>query len=248
MDEHLNPYAIDWERDEGVPESEYSRWAKHNMLIPNLPAPLPVQWLKQVGIEKIGPVRVEDFDYTHLAIYVYELKRCGLNGPSAGITSGFRYGVPPLLYYADRGLQERMLPDLFRGVKRTCIAITEPDAGSDVANITTTAEKSKDGRCYIVNGSKKWITNGIWCDYATMAVRTGSGGAAGISLLLVPLKGEKGVNMWRMKVTGQNSSGTTFIELEDVEVPVENLIGNESKLADNRQSVLNTRHPLISPA
>jgi Acyl-CoA dehydrogenases len=53
-------------------------------------------------------------------------------------------------------LQERFLPDLLTGKKRGCIAITEPEAGSDVANITTTAVKSADGQHYILNGSKKW--------------------------------------------------------------------------------------------
>lgn len=62
-----------------------------------------------------------------------------------------------------------------------------------------------------------------------MAVRTGGPGAAGLSLLMVPLKGHKGVEMRRLKVSGQISAGTTFIELDDVEVPVENLIGEEGK-------------------
>ena len=204
-------------------------FAKANMLIPNLPAPLPVEWLKRLRIHKIGSTNIEDFDYTHISIYVSELKRCGLNGPSSGITAGFRYGLPPLLKFASSSLQERVLPELLLGKKRICIAITEPEAGSDVANITTTAQKTTGGKSYIVNGSKKWITNGIWSDYATMCVRTGKSGsgADGLSVLLVPLKGQKGVNMRRIKVSGQNSSGTTFIELDDVEVPTDNLIGEE---------------------
>lgn len=52
-----------------------------------------------------------------------------------------------------------------RGEKRISLAITEPSAGSDVRNITTTAEKTKDGKFFIVNGEKKWITNGIFSDY-----------------------------------------------------------------------------------
>lgn len=201
------------------------------MLIPNLPAPLPVDWLKKLGIQTIGPIKVEDLDYIHIAIYVSELKRCGLNGPSSGITAGFRYGVPPLLKFAGHKLQEKVLPDLLLGRKRICIAITEPDAGSDVANVQTTALKSEDGEHFIVNGSKKWITNGIWSDYATMCVRTGSvdSGAAGLSVLLVPLRNTKGVTMRRMKVSGAPSSGTTYIELDDVKVPVENLIGKEGQ-------------------
>lgn len=104
-----------------------------------------------------------------------------------------------------------------------------PRAGSDVANITTTAERSACGKFYILNGVKKWITNGFVADVATMAVRTGDegSGAAGISLLVVPFKDHPGVSRRLLKVAGQNAAGTTFIELDDVKVPVENLIGKE---------------------
>jgi acyl-CoA dehydrogenase len=137
------------------------------------------------------------------------------------------FGVPPIYKFGDEQLQERFLPDLLLGKKRACIAITEPGAGSDVANIQTTAVKSKDGKHYIINGNKKWITNGIWSDYAAMAVRTGGAGAGGLSMMVVPLKGHPGVTMRRLKVSGQVSGGTTYIDLDDVEVPVENLIGQE---------------------
>lgn len=71
------------------------------------------------------------------------------------------------------------------------------------------------------------ITNGIWADYSAMAVRTGGPGPGGISMIQVPLKGYPGVTMRRLKVAGQISAGTTYIELDDVKVPVENLIGEE---------------------
>lgn len=82
------------------------------------------------------------------------------------------------------------------------------------------------GGCY---ANECRITNGIWSDYTTMAVRTGGPGAAGLSLLVVPLKGHPGVTMRRLKVSGQITGGTTFIELDDVKVPVENLIGREGE-------------------
>ena len=163
----------------------------------------------------------------HTGIYVDEMSRSGLAGPGGSMTVGMAFGVPPLIKFGDKQLQERFLPDLFRGRTRTCIAITEPGAGSDVANIATTAVKSEDGRFYVVNGTKKWITNGIWSDYAAMAVRTGGPGPGGLSMLQVPLKGHPGVSMRRLKVAGQVSAGTTFIELDDVRVPAENLIGEE---------------------
>lgn len=116
-------------------------------------------------------------------------------------------------------------------------------AGSDVANIKTTAKR--EGDYYIVNGAKKWITNGIWADYCTAAVRTGGPGRTGISLLVIPLAAE-GVTRRRMFNSGVNASGmyfvwepqnsliniitgSTFIELDDVRVPVENRIGEENK-------------------
>lgn len=155
------------------------------------------------------------------------MARTGLAGPSGSLTTGMAFGVPPIIKYGSKSLQERFLPDLLTGRKRTCIAITEPEAGSDVANITTTAVKTPDGKHYIVNGTKKWITNGIWSEVSSMAVRTGGPGPGGLSMLVVPLKGNPGVNMRRLKVGGQVSAGTTFIELDDVKVPVENLIGEE---------------------
>lgn len=72
------------------------------------------------------------------------------------------------------------------------------------------------------------ITNGLWSDYASMAVRTGGPGAQGLSMIVVPLKNYPGVTMRRIRVGGQSSAGTTFIELDDVKVPVENLIGKEN--------------------
>ena len=108
------------------------------------------------------------------------------------------------------------------------MCITEPYAGSDVANIRCEAKKDPTGRFYIVTGEKKWITNGIWADYFTVAVRTGGKGSSGISLLVIE-KSMKGVECKRMDCMGVWASGTTFITFDEVRVPVENLIGNENE-------------------
>lgn len=230
--EHLTPHAFDWEREETVPPHVFETFAKHNMLIPALPAPLPVTALKKNGIHTLlATVKVEDFTPFHNLIYTDEMLRSGLAGPSGSLTTGVAFGVPPILKFGSQQLQDQYLPDLLTGRKRACIAITEPDAGSDVANIRTTATKTPDGKHYVVNGAKKWITNGIWSHYATMAVRTGdeNSGAAGLSLLLVPLKDTPGVEMRRLKVSGQISAGTTYMELDEVKVPATNLIGLEGQ-------------------
>lgn len=96
-------------------------------------------------------------------------------------------------------------------------------AGSDVAGLQTTARKSSDGKHYIVNGQKKWITNGIWADYCTAAVRTGGPGANGISALIIPLKNYPGVTTRKQTNSGVNASGLppsypkeTFTYLKEV--------------------------------
>lgn len=86
----------------------------------------------------------------------------------------------------------------------------------------------RKGDHYIVNGAKKWITNGIWADYMTAAVRTGGPGATGISVLIIPLN-IPGVTRRPMHNSGVGASGSTFISLEDVRVPVENLLLEEGR-------------------
>ncbi|KAF4620211.1 hypothetical protein G7Y89_g14610 [Cudoniella acicularis] len=222
--------AGEWERAGDVPADLYSKFAAANFLIPNLSSPLPVAWLKKLGIHTLpGDLKVEDFDYLHTLIYCDEMARIGSMGPSGAINIGIAYGLPPILKFGDQKLQEKFVPDIITGRKRICIAITEPGAGSDVSNIATTAMRSEDGKHFVVNGTKKWITNGLWSDYASMAVRTGGPGPSGLSMLVVPLLNTPGVNMRRIRVGGQTSAGTTFIELDDVKVPVENLIGKEGK-------------------
>ncbi|KAF2154893.1 acyl-CoA dehydrogenase NM domain-like protein [Myriangium duriaei CBS 260.36] len=225
--ENLTKHAFEWEREETLPEHVFQTFSKAHMLIPALPAPLPVERLKSLGINEILGLPVEEFDYFHNCIYTDEMHKSGLIGPPGSLTTGMSFGVPPMIKFGSKELQDRILPDLLTGRKRACIAITEPDAGSDVANIQTTAVKSSDGKKYIINGTKKWITNGYWSHWSTMAVRTGGAGAGGLSLVVVPLKGHPGVTMRRLKVQGQVSAGTTYIELDDVEVPVENLLGKE---------------------
>lgn len=245
MFDELMADAGEWERQGDVPESLYSQFAAANMLIPNLSSPLPVQWLHKLGIRTLpGGLPVEEFDSIHTLIYADELARSGSLGPGGAITTGMAFGVPPILKFGSKSLQERFLPDLLTGKKRICIAITEPSAGSDVGNIQTTATRSKDGKHFIVNGTKKWITNGLWSDYASMAVRTGGPGPAGLSMLVVPLLHTKGVNMRRIKVQGQTAAGTTFIELDDVLVPVENLIGKEGM--GMKYVMLNFNHERLS--
>jgi len=112
-----------------------------------------------------------------------------------------------------------------------CLAITEPGHGSDVANMLTTAEDMGDH--FLLNGSKKWITNGIYADYFTVACRTGGKGSKGLSMLLV--ERGPGITTTKMECMGVWISGTTYIEFDDVKVPKANVVG---KLGEGFKQVM----------
>ena len=74
IEENLLKHAIEWEKEETVPDSVFQKFAAANMLVPSLPAPLPVEWLKRLGVhEMLGGVKVEEWDYLHTAIYTDEV-------------------------------------------------------------------------------------------------------------------------------------------------------------------------------
>lgn len=179
---------------------------------------------------RIQSVPPEKWDLFHEMLLCDELSRAASGGFVWNVLGGFGIGCPPMVKFGKPELVKRILPGILNGDKRICLAITEPDAGSDVANLGCEAVLTPDGKHYIVNGAKKWITNGIWCDYFTTAVRTGTkeSGMNGISCLLIE-RDMGGVSTRRMDCQGVWSSGTTYITFEDVKVPVENLIGKENK-------------------
>ena len=177
---------------------------------------------------RIKSVQPENYDLFHELLITDEISRAGSGGLVWNLIGGFGIGCPPLVKFGKKPLVDRILPGILNGDKRICLAITEPDAGSDVANLTCEAKLSEDGKHYIVNGEKKWITNGIWCDYFTSAVRTGGEGMNGVSCLLIERE-HGGVSTRRMDCQGVWSSGTTYVTFEDVKVPVGNLIGKENQ-------------------
>lgn len=197
----LEPHGQEWETVGQVPEEVRLRHCQLGFAVTN-----PVQDPADTGGIKLpGGVPFDKWDTWCSMIVADELNRMGWAGVNWGLNGGNGIGAPPVARFGTREQRQRWLPSVASGKLRFCLGITEPDAGSDVANIQTTAKRQGDH--YVVNGAKKWITNGIWCDYCTAAVRTGGPGRGGISLLVVPLKAE-GVTTRRMYNTGVHASGT----------------------------------------
>jgi len=106
------------------------------------------------------------------------------------------------------------------------LAISEPQAGSDVAGMVTTAEPSPDNSHFIVNGSKKWITNGTYADYFATSFKTGSKGQ--LTFFLIE-KDMEGFETRKLNIRGSDVSGTAYMNFDNVKVPRENMIGQEGK-------------------
>ncbi|KIW98921.1 uncharacterized protein Z519_00584 [Cladophialophora bantiana CBS 173.52] len=223
VENEIEPYVTEWDEGKKVPDEIYKQMGERGYLAGLLGVKYPTHLVKN-SVRSVPP---EKWDLFHEMLLTDELSRTGSGGLVWNLIGGFGIGCPPLVKYGKKELVNRILPGILAGDKRICLAITEPDAGSDVANLTCEAKLSEDGKHFIVNGEKKWITNGIWCDYFTTAVRTGGPGMGGISLLLI--ERSEGVSTRRMDCQGVWSSGTTYITFEDVKVPVENVLGKINK-------------------
>lgn len=149
-------------------------------------------------------------------------------GGSSGLMAGlFTAGIalPHISASRDADLVDRFVRPTLAGETIGSLAITEPGGGSDVARITTRAER--DGDHYVVNGAKTFITSGVRADFVTTAVRTGGPGHGGISLLVVE-KGTPGFTVSRsLRKMGWHCSDTAELSFVDVRVPAANLVGEE---------------------
>lgn len=222
VEKNVIPHVESWDAAGEVPKSVYAQCAKDGLLVPAAAGrQIPDDW-RDYPI--IGGIKPEDWDGFHDFVFWDELYR---GGAISSIFVGLTVGAPPLRLYGNSVLKDKVLPDILNGKTRICLAITEPAAGSDVRNLTTTAEKTEDGKHYIVNGEKKWITNGMFSDFFMAAVRTGGPGAEGISFLLIPRHSE-GVNCRKVEIGAGRLSATTYITFEDVKVDASYLIGKEN--------------------
>ncbi|CAE8711464.1 unnamed protein product [Polarella glacialis] len=219
VEENIMENVHDWDEAGVIPKEVYLGAGKIGALALCIGRPWPDKYIGKCpwGYEP---------NYFHELVMYDELSRVGSGGFLWGVAGGTTIGLPPIYHHATEAVKDMVVGPCLRGEKVCCLCITEPTAGSDVANLKTSAKL--EGDHYILNGEKKWITNGIFADYFTVACRTGPPGMKGISLLMVE-KTMPGVTTRKMKCSGVWSSGTTYITFEDVKVPKGNLLGKENK-------------------
>jgi acyl-CoA dehydrogenase len=167
-----------------------------------------------------------DPDWVADAVLCEEMGRCGSGGLAAGIGAHTGIATPPIARFGTAEQQARWLEPAIRGEKIAALAITEPDAGSDVASVRARGERVDGG--WMVNGAKTYITNGVRADFYVTAVRTRPDPGHGSLSFLVIERGD-GVRASGLEKLGWHASDTAEIAFEEVFVPDENLLGEEGR-------------------
>jgi alkylation response protein AidB-like acyl-CoA dehydrogenase len=167
-------------------------------------------------------------DYFSAVVLSEEMAKLACGGLGMAIAVQSEMATPPVFRFGTEEQKQRWLVPAIRGEQIAALAITEPDAGSDVAGITTVARRFGDE--LVVNGRKIFITNGARADWVLVVTKTDrERGHKGYNLLVVE-KGTPGFTVTRtMQKLGMHSSDTAELLFEDCRVPVTNLIGEEGE-------------------
>ncbi len=209
VESELLPHAPEWEAAGWFPNDVFRRLGE----------------VGYIGL-KFPPEYGGDGDPVADAVFVEELARCGSGGLAAGIGAHCGIALPPIWRFGTEEQKQRYLVPGIRGELIAALAITEPDAGSDVASIRTHARPVEGG--YLVNGSKTFITGGVRADVLVTAVRTTeAGGHGGLSFVII--ERGPGVGSRPLEKLGWHASDTALISFDDVFVPGENLLGEENR-------------------
>ncbi|TVZ53311.1 acyl-CoA dehydrogenase family protein [Dokdonia sp. Hel_I_53] len=167
-----------------------------------------------------------NLDFFYTVILLEELQKINSGGFAAAIWAHAYLAMTHLNAEGDERIKAEYLAPSIAGDKIGCLCITEPFGGSDVAGMRTTAVKNGDH--YIINGSKTFITNGVYSDYLVVAAKTAPElGGKGMSIFLVD-RDTPGVSATKLDKLGWRASDTGEIAFDNVKIPVENLMGEEN--------------------
>lgn len=174
--------------------------------------------------EKYGGM---DLDLFYTVIFLEEMQRINSGGFAAAMWAHTYLAMTHLNKEGSEEIKQKYLTASINGEKIGCLCITEPFGGSDVAGMKSTAVKKGDK--YILNGSKTFITNGVYSDYLVVAAKTNPElGNKGMSIFIVD-RDTPGISATKLDKLGWRASDTGEIAFDNVEIPASNLMGEENK-------------------
>jgi acyl-CoA dehydrogenase len=201
VEKEISPHAAEWERKEEFPREIMARAGELGLYGMKYPA--------EVGGS--GPDLVAD------AVVVEELARCGSGGVAACLGAHKDLALLYVYNFGSSEQQGRWLTPGLAGELIGALAVTEPDAGSDVAAVSTRARRRGDD--WVINGSKTFITNGAWADFVVVAAKTDSAaGREGLTLFVVEA-GTPGFDRRRLRMLGWRTGQTGELSFRDVRIP-----------------------------
>jgi citronellyl-CoA dehydrogenase len=177
-----------------------------------------------LGLEYDPAYGGQGADHSYSVVFGEELGRINCNGVPMAIAVQTDMATPSLAAFGSEDLKQRYLVPAIRGDAVCSIAVTEPDAGSDVAALRTRAVR--DGEEWVINGTKLYITNGTQADWLCLLVRTSDeGGHRGMSQLVFPTDAPGFSVSRKLRKLGNWSSDTAELSFVDARIPVSNTIG-----------------------
>src|SRR3954471_21759112 len=213
LDREVAPVYEEWERARRIPRDVLRRIGSLGFLSPAIP-------------ERFGGAGSDDFRFN--AVLTEEPARRGFTGVAMALSVHHDVALPYVLELGTEAQKERWLAGLASGERFAAIAMSEPGTGSDVAAIATRARPVDGG--YVVSGAKTFISNGLNADLIVTAVRTGDTGSHGDISILVIEEGMPGFTRGRnLEKLGTHSQDTAELFFDEVEVPAENLLGEEGQ-------------------
>ena len=205
------PHYPQWEREGRIPRSFWNDAGAAGLLCPMVP-------------EAYGGA---GGDYLFNAVVLEEIVKIGATG-MGGISVHNDIVVPYFVDYGSEEQKRHWLPKMVSGEAVAAIGMTEPDGGTDVKAVRTSARR--DGNEYVIDGQKTFITNGQTADIVLVAAKTDpKAGAKGISLIVVEASRDGYKHGRQLDKVGQHAADTAELFFESVRVPVSNLIGEEGK-------------------
>src|SRR3954462_9712659 len=207
----LAPHALEWDEAGIFPREVFRGPAELGALGVNYP-------------EEVGG---SGGDSWHVLVLGAELVRSHNSGVNMGVLVQAQIATPIIAEIGTAEQKKEFLAPALAGGKIAALGISEPYAGSDVANIKTTARRVGDD--YVINGAKMWITNGSRADFITLAVRTGAPGYGGVSLLTFPTDAKGFSVSKKLEKIGNLSSDTALVFFEDCRIPARYLLGEENE-------------------
>jgi citronellyl-CoA dehydrogenase len=211
VEKELAPHALEWDEAGIFPREVFTGMAEIGALGINFP-------------EEVGG---SAGDYWYAVVLAEELVRSHNAGVNMALLVQSQMATPIINEIGTAEQKKEFLAPALAGEKIAALGISEPDAGSDVANLKTTARRVGDE--YVINGAKMWITNGTRADFITLAVRTGQPGYGGISLMTFPTDVKGYAVSKKLQKIGNLASDTALLFFEDCRIPARYLLGEENE-------------------